>query len=335
LISTPPSNPKVDAFAASVSQAYGLRGVPSGGDARPAELSPGWSADTLAARSAQARGDLSAAGAARDRIQARGFAGIKWALVDITIDLLLTIGGLLALLLLILRRTALPPLRTPWTLAAGLWTVVLAFFWTFVGTFALGLVGLSGGAYLAAWTLLIVPLPWFFLVRGRLLRPLHVNARLAFGLDAWPQRGWELALWVAAAFAIIALGDDAIGYFKWRTAGSNWDSFLDQHLVFGSPLQMVARAAAVVIGSVVAEVAFRGILYGSLRNRLSPLPAAVLSSVLFAARYPSGLAALAGVAWMGFVLCLVYERSRSLLPGIAAQMLLNAVWFFTVMTVFR
>lgn len=334
LISTPPSNPRVDAFAASVSQAYGLRGVPSGADVRPAELSPGWSADTLAARSAQAMGDLSAA-AARDRIQARGSAGVKWALVDIAIDLLLTIGGLLALLRLILTRTALPPLRTPWTLPAGLWTVVLAFFWTFVGTYALGLVGLSRGVYLAAWALLIVPLPWVLLVRGRLLRPLGADPRLVFGLDGWTRRGWPLVMWVAAAFAIIALGDDAIGYFTWRTGGSNWDSFLDQDLVFGSPLQIAARAAVVVIGPVVAEVAFRGILYGALRNRLSPLPAAVLSSVAFAATYPLGLASLAGVGWMGFVLCLVYERSRSLVPAIAVHMLLNAVWFFTVMTIFR
>lgn len=36
---------------------------------------------------------------------------------------------------------------------------------------------------------------------------------------------------------------------------------------------------------------------------------------------------------MGFALCLVYERSRALLPGIATHMLLNAVYFFTVIMV--
>jgi membrane protease YdiL (CAAX protease family) len=337
LISTPPSSPKVDAFAKSVAHAYGLQGVPSGGDAQPAELPPGWSADTLEARSAQAIGNLSAAAAARNSILARGAAGVKWVLAGIALDLLLTIGGLLALLRLILHRhPSIPPLQTPWTLQAGLWTVVLAFFWTFAGEYLLGFMRLPRGVYLAAWALLIVPLPWYLLVRGRLLRPLGASARLMFGLDGWAQRRWALAMWVAVAYAVNLLGDEAIVAFAWRTGNGNWDSFLQGDLVFGSLFQVAAiGSGSVIIGPVVEEFAFRGVLYGSLRNRLSPVLAAVLSSVAFAATHPYGLASLIGVAWTGLVLCLVYERSRSLVPAIAAHMLLNAVWFFNVMAIFR
>jgi len=334
LISTPPSTPRVDAFAKSVVQAYGLQGVPTGGDAPPIELPPGWSADTLEVRLARATGDLSDCAAARNRIMTRGTATLKWELASLAIDLLFTCAGLVALLRLILRRhPPLPPLQTPWTLQAGLWTVVLAFFWTFAAEYFLEFIRLPRGPHLAAWALLIVPLPWFVLVRGRLLRPLGASARLTFGLDGWTRRGWAFAMWVAAACAVNLLGEEAIGYFAWQTADG---TFLDADLVFGSLFQVAARGSgSMVIGPVVEEVAFRGILYGSLRNRLSPLLAALLSSLGFAATHPYGLASLAGVAWTGFVLCLVYERSRSLVPAIAAHMLLNALWFFNVVTVFR
>jgi putative signal transducing protein len=149
LISTPPSDPQVDAFAKNVAQAYGLQGVPSGGDAQPTELAPGWSADSLEARSAQAIGDPSAAAAARDRIVARGAGPLKWELASTAIDILLTCAGLLALLRLILcRHLPLSPLQTPWTLQAGLWTVVLAYFWTFAGEYVLGFMRLPRGVSL-------------------------------------------------------------------------------------------------------------------------------------------------------------------------------------------
>jgi CAAX protease family protein len=140
-------------------------------------------------------------------------------------------------------------------------------------------------------------------------------------------------MWVAAAYAVDLLGEEAIDYFARQTGDG---TFLDADLVFGSLFQVAAEGSvSVLIGPVVEEVAFRGILYGSLRNRLSPLPAAVLSSVAFAATHPYGLLALVSLVWTGFVLCLVYERSRSLVPVIAVHVLHNALWFFGVLAMYR
>ncbi len=301
LISRAPPNANIGPLVARISQAYVLGVSPPASDAPSEELLPGWSADVVDARLAQARGDLLAAAAARERISARGGELLPWALGTVAIGLVLTFGGLLALPLLFFRRPALPPLRTPWTLAAGLWTVALAYFWTFVGEYALRFTEAPREAFLVVWALIILPLPWFVLVRRRLLRPAGINARVAFGVDGWIHRAGALVLWV-----------------------------------FGSSFDVaVLSSAAVLVGPVVEEVAFRGILYASLRNRLPPLSAAVLSSAAFAATHPYGLASLATVAWTGFVLCLAYERSRSLVPAIIAHSLVNAGWVFSAVAIFR
>jgi len=74
-----------------------------------------------------------------------------------------------------------------------------------------------------------------------------------------------------------------------------------------------------VSAPVVEEIFFRGLLYRSLRNRLSILPAALIAGALFGlvhiTSYP--LDTLPVKAAFGVIACLLYERTGSLLPGIA------------------
>ncbi len=324
----------MQAIAARVSRAYGLEVTTREADARTGELPPGWTADTLDARWAETVGDPSTAPAARDRITARGHKALQWAMASEAVYLTVVFAGLVLLLRLAFRRPVLPPLRTPWTLRAGLWTVVLAEFWIFAAGFAVGILGLPQALWRVAWAFLIFPLPWLLLVRRRLLRPTGVSAPAAFGLGGWRGRVMALAVWIMATYAASAAGGDVIAYFAQHHANDEW--YLSESMVLGSRFEVaVSGSGSVVIGPVVEEVAFRAVLYGSLRNCLAPLPAAALSSVAFAATHPYGLPSLLGVAWTGLVFCFAYERTRSLVPSIGAHMLVNAFWVLDTLMTFR
>jgi membrane protease YdiL (CAAX protease family) len=81
-----------------------------------------------------------------------------------------------------------------------------------------------------------------------------------------------------------------------------------------------------VSAPVVEEIFFRGLLYRSLRNRLSVLPAALIAGVMFGlvhiTSYP--LDTLPVKAAFGVIACLLYERTGSLLPGIALHSFVDA-----------
>ncbi len=89
---------------------------------------------------------------------------------------------------------------------------------------------------------------------------------------------------------------------------------------------VLAIIAVAAIAPIVEEVFFRGLLYRSLRNRLSILSAALLAGVLFGlvhiTSYP--LDTLPVKASFGVIACLLYERTGSLLPGIGLHSFVNA-----------
>jgi len=89
---------------------------------------------------------------------------------------------------------------------------------------------------------------------------------------------------------------------------------------------VLAIVAVAACGPIVEEVFFRGLLYRSLRNRLSVLLAALLAGALFGlvhiASYP--LDTLPVKAAFVIIACLLYERTGSLLPGIGLHSFVNA-----------
>lgn len=91
---------------------------------------------------------------------------------------------------------------------------------------------------------------------------------------------------------------------------------------------VLAGFAAAVSAPVVEETFFRGFLYGSLRNRLPVLWACLISGLLFGAihfQYPLSVRPV--LAGFGIAMCLLYEWTGSLLPGIAVHSLLDASGF--------
>ena len=93
------------------------------------------------------------------------------------------------------------------------------------------------------------------------------------------------------------------------------------------PLAAIAVIGLIAIAAPIAEeLFFRGMVFGGLRRRLASVPAAAISGVLFGLVHaPTGLAAVPPLAAFGFVLALLYERTRSLGPGIVAHVINNSL----------
>jgi uncharacterized protein len=74
------------------------------------------------------------------------------------------------------------------------------------------------------------------------------------------------------------------------------------------------------------EVCFRGFLYGGLRERYPRLAAALLAGVVFGALHAlTGITAVPPLIAFGFLLCLLYEKTGSIVPGILLHLLNNSV----------
>ncbi len=101
----------------------------------------------------------------------------------------------------------------------------------------------------------------------------------------------------------------------------------------GTTSIVLAGIAACVGAPVVEEIFFRGLLYRSLRNRLSVAPACLLAGAIFGVlhwQYP--LVVRPELAFFGVVACLLYERTGSLLPGIALHSVIDASGFEYALT---
>jgi membrane protease YdiL (CAAX protease family) len=93
---------------------------------------------------------------------------------------------------------------------------------------------------------------------------------------------------------------------------------------FGAvPIQILL---IVVVAPISEEVCFRGMLFGGLRERLPRIPAALIGAAIFGALHAlTGISAVPPLIVFGFILCLLYERTGSIVPGILLHMLNNSV----------
>lgn len=82
----------------------------------------------------------------------------------------------------------------------------------------------------------------------------------------------------------------------------------------------------VILAPISEEICFRGMLYGGLRTKLGVLPAALIGGLIFGALHAlTGVTAVPPLIVFGFLLCLLYEKTGSLVPGMALHMLNNSV----------
>jgi uncharacterized protein len=138
-----------------------------------------------------------------------------------------------------------------------------------------------------------------------------------------PALGWAVLAWTS--FYVFTAAFVAI-------VGANpKDDQLPKEL--GADESTLALLAVAFLVAVVAPVAeeffFRGYFYGSLRNWRGVWPAAIGTGIVFGAIHGSSAdpAFLVPLAFFGFVLCLLYEKTGSLYPGIAVHCANNSVAF--------
>jgi membrane protease YdiL (CAAX protease family) len=93
---------------------------------------------------------------------------------------------------------------------------------------------------------------------------------------------------------------------------------------FGTvPVQILLIVVAAPISE---EICFRGMLYGGLRERFPRLAAALIAGLVFGALHAlTGLSAVPPLVAFGFFLCLLYEKTGSIVPGIVLHMLNKSV----------
>lgn len=93
---------------------------------------------------------------------------------------------------------------------------------------------------------------------------------------------------------------------------------------FGAlPVQILLIVVAAPISE---EICFRGMLFGGLRERTPRIAAALISAAIFGGLHATtGVSAIPPLIGFGFVLCLLYEKTGSVVPGIILHMLNNSV----------
>src|SRR4051794_31132722 len=221
------------------------------------------------------------------------------------------------------------PRWKPWMAWAAL---VAAFGGALMGALIIGAIGSAGGSSFAdpspavSISATIVQDLSFI---GAALLFANVSARPLpeqFGLrptSFWPAVGW-IAVAFAAFYVVTLVWVAILGV-------SPDDTKLPDELgVKDSTYALVAVAFLVaVVAPMAEEFFFRGFFFGALRNWKGLWPAAVITGLVFGAIHVGSaeLALLVPLAFFGFALCLVRERTGSLLPCMVLHCANNSLAF--------
>jgi membrane protease YdiL (CAAX protease family) len=148
-------------------------------------------------------------------------------------------------------------------------------------------------------------------------------------------------------FYILSVGATALltSTFSIISNGFKESTYLQQQLglqsLHGVPTIILAFLAVSVIDPIVEETVFRGVIFSGLKQRFKPVPAAVLTSVVFAlphiAENTSGLLWSVGLGTfiLSLVLCWLRQKTKSLYPGMILHGLNNAISLILVLTVIK
>lgn len=134
-----------------------------------------------------------------------------------------------------------------------------------------------------------------------------------------------------------AIGWMALGWLAFTIFSATWAALLDISETddlpsdLGADKSTAALVAVAVLVTVVApiaeEVFFRGYFFAAVRNWRGPGPAAVITGLVFGLIHAGSapVAFLVPLAFLGFVLCLIYQRTGSLYPCITLHALNNSL----------
>lgn len=306
---------------------YGARMIPLG-----------WAADRLWIRIAEKNHDEMVKDFVMRR-QLENGARLRQHVLQLT----LLVAAVVAIgLFLILRHgvlRALPPwpggvLNAPWSARQGYAVAVRSAVLGLLIVIALQLFATHffRPGLLASWSTLFASLPMLWLIRQRLLKPRGLGLRSAFGLTLC-NVGWRRFIIVTIGFlAVEWLGMALIGWLGWSLGlTGHWAEGVDERLIFGPRETLwLGVINLVIFTAIFEELGFRGLIYTSLRTRLAPRWAIPISALIFSSLHLYSLTGFLSVFWSGLVLAYVYERYRSLLPGMFIHGAGNLLNFATV-----
>jgi membrane protease YdiL (CAAX protease family) len=97
----------------------------------------------------------------------------------------------------------------------------------------------------------------------------------------------------------------------------------------GTALLLLSAALTCVLAPICEEILFRGFIYRALCSWRGPWPAALLTGLAFGGVHAGSapVVDLVPLAVLGVALCVLYRRTRSLYPCIAAHSLNNSIAF--------
>jgi uncharacterized protein len=132
--------------------------------------------------------------------------------------------------------------------------------------------------------------------------------------------------------------------FRWQTALKWGAASIGAYLVFaalyaaifGVPEQediaegfgaLPVQVLLIVIAAPISEeLLFRGLIFGGMRKHMPRIAAALVAGLIFGALHAlTGLSAVPPLVVFGVILCLLYEKTGSIVPGIVLHMLNNSV----------
>ncbi|MBA2253246.1 MAG: CPBP family intramembrane metalloprotease, partial [Nitrospirales bacterium] len=164
----------------------------------------------------------------------------------------------------------------------------------------------------------LASLPLLVLTRQYLLAPHGIGFLTGFGLRLIPTGQARLMTAVLGVLAAGLIGEWAIGLIaeRWQVS-SHWTEWFDADLVWGEGLVVVVSLLEfVVLAPLFEELAFRGLLFGTLRRKFTWSTSAVLSAAVFAIAHGYGVLGFVSVFWSGLLWAWIYEKTGSLLPSI-------------------
>lgn len=225
--------------------------------------------------------------------------------------------------------TPAAPRWKPWTAWGAL---ILGFAGAIAGGIAIGVVfAASGGSFDnpgAAFNILATVVQ-----DGSLILAALFFARKAGSLQLgdFGLRGTRIAS--AAGLAVVCMVAFFVFTAVWTAiAGSTEDAgkLLDNLGVKESTLALLSGVVLVcVVAPIAEEFFFRGYFFTALRGWRGMWPAAILTGLVFGAIHAGSapLVSLVPLAFFGLALCVLYDRTGSLYPGIAVHALNNSLAF--------
>lgn len=306
-------------------------------------LPVGWSSDQLRLHIAMRLGDDRLASFLRKRIDSRG-AQLRLHVLQLSLVISLVIAT--GLYFLIRYRTLLLPspwersiLNQPWSAYEGFAVTVRAavyglFIW-------LGLHLLSTQFFrpsiITMWSTLFASIPMLLLIHFRLLKPRGLNLKKAFGLSFWQPGIRQFFLITLALLAMDMLGQMTIGWGTWKLGlGDHWSTGIQERLVFGPQATVIWSTINIALWTpIMEEIGFRGLIYTTMRSRVGPTLAIVVSALLFSALHLKSVAGFLSIFWSGLLLAYAYERYHSLLPGIVMHAVGNLLYLSTILLFYR